>query len=75
MFALRDALEESVADLLPQALRLPSCNQLLGSFLPAIITGRRAQGEHGVDVGRSQMNTCAFQARLHDHFVAAFHDT
>ena len=85
MLALRDTFEEGAADLLPQALQsllfspeltlcVPRDAQLLGGFLPAIIAGCCAQGEQRIDVDRCPMHPCSFQARLHHHFIAAFHD-
>jgi hypothetical protein len=85
VLALRDTFEEGAADLLTQALQsllfspeltlcVPRGAQLLGGFLPAIIAGCCAQGEQRIDVDRCPMHPCFFQARLHHHFIAAFHD-
>lgn len=86
MLALRDPFEEGAADLLPHVLQsllfspplplpLPRGAQVLLGFLPAIITGGGAQGEQRIDMDRGPMHPGSFQARLHHHFVAAFHDT
>ena len=85
MTALHDALVESSADLvtrtlehqvvsLQMALLVPRGTQLLLRFVPAIIADSRTQGQHGVDVAGGPMHAGPFEASLHHHFVATFHD-
>jgi len=83
--ALRKALVEGSADLLTQALKSqvlsaqmslcsPRGAQVLLRFVPAIIAGSGAQGQHRIDVGGCPMHSGPFEAGLHHDFVATFHD-
>ena len=85
MTALRDTLLEGSGELVTRSLEgqvlSPQMSlfssrgaELLLRFVPAIIAGSGAQGEHGIDVGGCPMHPGSLEARLHHHFVAAFHD-